>query len=596
MAKRLGITRLKRTLRERFKLQQLRPGQEDVIRSVLEGHDTLAIMPTGAGKSLCYQLPALELPGTTIVVSPLISLMKDQADKLDELGVAVSQVNSTLTTRETNESMEEIEEDRSEFVFTTPERITTPAFLDTLAGKSIDVFVVDEAHCISEWGHDFRPAFLNLRDSITTLGRPRVLALTATATKAVVDDIIQRLGIGGARVYNTGVYRPNLRYEVIRTPGEHDKERRLGELLRELEGSGIVYTATVKNCEAVTTFLQGFGFAAARYHGRLSAKERHETQDRFMAGDLRVIVATNAFGMGIDKADIRYVIHYDLPGSLEAYYQESGRAGRDGEPARCVLLYRVEDRRTQQFFLGGRYPGFDDVLAVHRALEAAAGNGARPGLADIRDRAPGVAAAKVRVALNMLKEAEIVHEARGAHFELRRQGVRGEELEALTKQYEERGQADRARLERMIQYAQSALCRWKILLEYFGEDVEWERCRDCDTCLQPVEMTVAPPKANGEFPLPSASPNGVGPALPSSTTVDRLASGVGPRGGREPDAAGADARAVAADAARTPRIRQGQVVRLPEHGEGEVLEVQGDKILVAFPSGEQKLFKKEFAQ
>jgi ATP-dependent DNA helicase RecQ len=585
---------------------------------VLEGHDTLAIMPTGAGKSLCYQLPALELPGTTIVVSPLISLMKDQADKLDDLGVPVSQVNSALTTRETNASMEDIEEDRSEFVFTTPERITTPAFLDTLAGKPIDVFVVDEAHCISEWGHDFRPAFLNLRDSIAALGRPRVLALTATATKAVVDDIIQRLNIPGARVYNTGVYRPNLRYEVIRTPGEHDKDRRLGELLHDFEGSGIVYTATVKNCEAVTTLLQGLGLDAARYHGRLSAKERHETQDRFMAGDLRLVVATNAFGMGIDKADIRFVIHYDLPGSLEAYYQESGRAGRDGEPARCVLLYRVEDRRTQQFFLGGRYPGFNDVLAVYRGLEAAATNGARPSLSDVRGTVPGLAASKVRVALNMLKEAGIVHEARGAHFELRRLEVSGEELETLAKQYEERGQADRARLERMIQYAQSALCRWKILLEYFGEGVEWERCGNCDTCLQPVETIVAPPKASGELPLPVAQREpgagagsrrggdfATGSARPADSVVGPpvlVDSAVGPpvladsgvvsplRGDRE--------RPADSDAGQppTPRIRQGQVVRLPEHGEGEVLEVQGDKILVAFPSGEQKLFKKEFAQ
>jgi ATP-dependent DNA helicase RecQ len=560
MPRRPGIARLKRTLRDTFKLRQLRQGQEEVIRSVLDGHDTLAIMPTGAGKSLCYQLPALELPGTTIVVSPLISLMKDQADKLDELGVAVSQVNSSLTTREANASLEDIEGDRAEFVFTTPERMTTPSFLETLAGKEIDLFVVDEAHCISEWGHDFRPSFLGLRDSIATLGRPPVLALTATATRAVIDDVLQRLAIPGARVFNTGVYRPNLRYEVVRTPGERDKQARLGALLGEIAGAGIVYTATVKNCNAVTEWLESQGVSVARYHGRLSARERHDTQDRFMEGGLRVVVATNAFGMGIDKPDIRFVIHYDVPGSLEAYYQESGRAGRDGEPARCVLLYRVEDRRTQQFFLGGRYPGFDDLLAVYRGLEGHASAGASPGLTEVREAVAHVATAKVRVVINMLRESGIAREARGARFGLLRRNVPGTELEALAKQYEERGQADRTRLERMLQYAQSASCRWKILLEYFGEAVEWQRCGNCDTCLHPVEAMVQPPNARGEQPLPSATAR------------------------------------VAREERAVPRVRTGQTVRLPGFGEGEVLEVQGDKILVAFPSGEQKLFKKDYAQ
>jgi ATP-dependent DNA helicase RecQ len=556
MSRRPGLHGLKRTLRDRFKLLHLRPGQEEVIRSVLDGRDTLAVMPTGAGKSLCYQLPALELPGTTIVVSPLISLMKDQADKLDELGVPVSQVNSALTTRETNASLADIEADSSEFVFTTPERITTPSFQDTLRGKKIDLFVVDEAHCISEWGHDFRPAFLGLREAAVALGRPPILGLTATATPAVVDDIVGRLGMERPCVINTGIYRPNLHYEVARTPGEHDKQARLLELLHAEEGSGIVYTATVKNCEIVTDLLKGAGIAAARYHGRVPAKERHDTQDRFMAGEVRVAVATNAFGMGIDKADIRFVVHYDVPGSLEAYYQESGRAGRDSAPARCVLLYRVEDRRTQQFFLGGRYPDVDDLLAVYGGLEAAA---SPLPLAGVRGTAPGVAGSKVRVALNLLKEAGIAHEGRGARFGLNRKDVPAAELQALARQYEERGQADRARLERMLQYAQSALCRWKILLEYFGEDVEWEHCGTCDNCLHPPEAFLEPPTAR---------------AAPGTPPLERSD---GPR-------------------ARAQRIRPGEVVRLPEHGEGEVREVIGDKILVAFPNGEQKLFRKEFAR
>ena len=565
------LARLKRTLRSRFRLQDLRPGQAEVIRSVLAGRDTLAIMPTGSGKSLTYQLPALELPGTTIVVSPLISLMKDQVDKLVELGVAASQVNSALTARETEENLEQIEEDSSEFIFATPERLADPAFLDTLEGRHLDLFVVDEAHCISEWGHDFRPSFLKLRDAIAALGRPRVLALTATATEAVIKDIVTRLGIEGAEIVNTGVHRANLWFGVARTPSEAEKQAALLRLLRETEGTGIVYTATVKNCEQVTGLLQGLGFEAARYHGRLSGRERHETQDRFMAGELRAVVATNAFGMGIDKPDIRFVVHYDLPGSLEAYYQEAGRAGRDGEPARCLLLYKVEDRRTQQFFLGGRYPGFHDVLAVHRGLEAATSARSTPSLQDVRDAAPGVPGSKVHVALNMLKEAGIVHEGRGARYALRRHDVRGPELEALATQYEHRGQADRERLERMIQYAQSALCRWKIVAGYFGEHVDWERCGHCDTCQRPVEAQVVPPETR--VPVSVAGPGNGSPAP------------------------GVTGRAVPrAPVAGEAGFKKGTLVRLPDHGEGEVLEVRGDKLLVAFPDGTQKLFKGDFAE
>ncbi|RPJ69600.1 MAG: ATP-dependent DNA helicase RecQ [Acidobacteria bacterium] len=559
MARRPDRSRLRRTLRDRFGHERLRPGQEQVIRSVLDGRDTLAIMPTGAGKSLCYQLPALELPGTTIVVSPLISLMKDQVDKLDEMGVAASQVNSALSVRETRESLDQIDEDSAEFVFTTPERLTEPSFVDRLQGRKIDLFVVDEAHCISEWGHDFRPAFLALRDARRALGSPQVLALTATATEAVVQDILERLGIRGAAVLNTGVYRPNLTYEVARTPNEIEKERRLLRVLDETQGTGIVYTATVKACNEVADRLEGLGLSVARYHGRLGAKERRETQDRFMSGSLRAIVATNAFGMGIDKQDIRFVVHYQVPGSLEAYYQESGRAGRDGEPASCVLLYQVEDRRTQQFFLGGRYPGFQQVLAVYRALETTPRSAAGHTIHEVRESAAGAATSKVRVALNMLKEAGIAREARGAHFSLLRRDVPGAELEELARQYEERGQADRARLERMLQYAQSALCRWKILLEYFGDEIPWERCGHCDNCLNPVE---ARPPAQETSRPPAAAPLTRGPApRPTPSPTGR-----------------------------------GRRVRLPQHGEGEVIEVVSDTILVAFPNGERKLFKREFAE
>jgi ATP-dependent DNA helicase RecQ len=477
-------------MRGTFGLDQFRPGQEAVIKSVVAGRDTLAIMPTGAGKSLCYQLPAMHLPGTTVVVSPLIALMKDQCDKLNELGVAARQVNSTVAAADVSASLEAIAAGEIDFVFATPERLEDPIFLDTLRKTTIDLFVVDEAHCVSEWGHDFRPAFLSLGAAVKALGAPPMLALTATATERVLADIVRMLGMREPATVNLGIYRENLHYRVHHTATDIAKQRRLIELLRGTEGSGIVYVATVKHCDEVGRLLEVEGIVAATYHGRLAARTRHDVQDRFMAGEIKAIVATNAFGMGIDKPDLRFVVHYDMPGSLEAYYQESGRAGRDGAAAACVLLYKIEDRRTHQFFMGGKYPGGEAIIAVRDALQGLGASENAVGLADVQAHASTVAKTKVRSVLSMMKSMGMVRELRGSKFRLLAD-VPAARLEDVAGEYASRQTADKEKLERMAGYAQSAQCRWKLLLDYFGEMQDFEKCGTCDNCIEPLEQRLA---------------------------------------------------------------------------------------------------------
>jgi ATP-dependent DNA helicase RecQ len=495
---------LRDRIRAYFGFRKFRPGQERAVDSAMGGRDTLVVMPTGSGKSLCFQLTALTIQGITVVVSPLISLMKDQVDNLMDNGVWAVGMNSTLTPTEQAAAERDIASGRASIVYSTPERLADPKFRELLKKRKVELFVVDEAHCVSQWGHDFRPDYLALSEAIDDLGRPPVMALTATATHDVIEDILAQLRIPDAEVVHTGFYRSNLDLHVVHATGDKEKRLVLLEQLQKIEGTGIIYSATTSVVEELTAFLQSVGLEAGSYHGRLSARRRAEAQDRFMADEFKALVATNAFGLGIDKPDIRFVLHYHIPGTTEAFYQEFGRAGRDGGRAWSALLYDPEDRKLLRFFQAKSYPDGDDLTNAHHTLKLLHKPRRKaPTLNDILAISP-LSAARMRVCLSLFTARGVVRYETGGRYRLLRPDLTRDELARTGQSYRDRHERDLRKHQEMVGYAEGRGCRWQTLLSFFGgEGLPDQRCGHCDYCKRWAKVDAE--KAGQKSSLPRIS-------------------------------------------------------------------------------------------
>ena len=478
---------LQAILARHFGHSSLRPAQEQALDPILAGRDAVIVMPTGAGKSLCYQLPALhDERGLTIVVSPLISLMKDQVDALRARGIEAATINSSVTAEESRETYEAINAGSLRLLYVSPERLGNGSFLNLISGLEISRIAVDEAHCVSQWGHDFRPDYLRISDFLERVGRPQVVALTATATPRVRRDIAASLQLREPAVIVTGFDRPGLSCRVERVKSAVERDRLLVEALRARQGkpgAHLVYVGSRKNADRAAGALRDRGIDCEVYHAGLGAAERSSVQEAFMSGACQTVVATNAFGMGIDRTDVRLVMHYDLPGSLEAYYQEIGRAGRDGEPAEAVLLFSEASVRLQEFFIKRAHPAPALVRLVYSLLQDASNGGLEPDLAaleqqiDDRELAPQLSAAVNRlIALGLVW--------RGGSGEFHADPNPRASLEDLldAEGMAARREADEEKLGAVLRYARRRICRRNVILEYFEAEREGATCGRCDVC------------------------------------------------------------------------------------------------------------------
>lgn len=561
-------------------------------------------MPTGAGKSLTYQLPAIFLPHPVLVVSPLIALMQDQQEHAADAQIAVEKLDSTLSARAEHTAETHIQHGDAHLIYVTPERLENEEFLAmmTQAG-GVSLLVVDEAHCIAEWGHDFRPAYLNIGYARQALGMPPVLALTATATEEVAAEILDNLGMTNARVVNTGVERTNLHFSVHPTVNTEAKLACVTDLLRQEDGCGIIYTASTRSADELYDWLTEHGISVGHYHGKMHSRDREQVQRAFMQGEHKVMIATKAFGLGVDKPDIRFVVHFEFPDSLETYYQEAGRAGRDGLPSRAILLYRLEDKRIQSFFLGGRYPKPTELNAVFEAMMVPpAENGAvssievvdasRRGMSAPARTPPemsvdaiaaktGVGCKKVQVILHLLRDAGIVRRGRRGFMLESKASPSGEALEHLLLTYVDRAANDKHRLSGMMHYAQSCECRMHLIRRYFDE-AACALCQLCDNCMSgsaqttheenPTDRVHTLAAAQQPASLPGA-PHHRADAIASFPAYSAIASTAMP----------------SANGSNTPGLVKGDRVRHGRFGDGQVKETGAEIALIHFATGDKKV-------
>jgi ATP-dependent DNA helicase RecQ len=537
-------------------------------------------MPTGSGKSLTYQLPALFLPRPVIVVSPLISLMQDQQQKAEQAEIAVEKLDSTLTSSQAAEAAELIDEGIPQLIYVTPERLENRDFLRSLnEAGGISLLVVDEAHCIPQWGHDFRPAYLNIGDARKVLGDPPVLALTATATPQIVDEILDNLRAKDATVINEGTERENLSLAVIPTVNIDAKLARIASMVAEEPGSGIIYTASVRSANELHDWLHEREISVARYHGRMPTRERERLQAEFMRGDHRVMIATKAFGLGIDKPDIRFVFHFEFPDSLETYFQEAGRAGRDGLPSRAVLLYRLEDKRIQSYFLAGRYPRVAELRAILDALpKDPISTSSMPLSPAAIAEAADVGLRRTQVILHLLGEADLVRRSRRGYLLKAAELPSDAVLEQLLRSYEERAVSDKDRLAVMMHYAETVDCRTQTIRRYFG-DPEGEPCGRCDNCRRNQPAIPGDPR---EASSPASSPVASSHADQLTEVNTKIGTIVttAPETLPSPEA--------------PPPFSTGDRVRHRRFGEGTVLDVHQEDALVQFSKAGKKRIRISF--